>query len=81
MTSATIQTDKGDIELMLFDTDAPKAAKNFVDLQGRLPKNYTIFGQVTKGMDVVDAIAAEPLGPNDRPRSPVAMKSVAVRDS
>ena len=28
------------------------------DLTGRLPKNYTLFGQVTKGMDVVDAIAS-----------------------
>ena len=27
------------------------------DLTGKLPKNYTLFGQVTKGLDVVDAIA------------------------
>ena len=27
---------------------------------GSCPKNYTIFGQVTKGMDVVDAIASAP---------------------
>ena len=26
------------------------------DLAGKLPKNYTIFGQVTKGLDVVDTI-------------------------
>ena len=30
------------------------------DLSGKLPKNYTIFGQVTKGMDVVDQIATRP---------------------
>ena len=30
------------------------------DLVGKLPKNYTIFGQVTKGLDVVDAIANAP---------------------
>ena len=30
------------------------------DLRGRLPKNYTIFGRVTEGMDVVDAIASTP---------------------
>ena len=24
------------------------------DLTGRLPKNYTLFGQVTKGLDIVD---------------------------
>ena len=27
------------------------------DLRGRLPKNYTIFGKVTSGMDVVKAIS------------------------
>jgi cyclophilin family peptidyl-prolyl cis-trans isomerase len=50
------------------------------DLAGRLPKNYTIFGQVTKGMDVVDAIAAGRTGPQDRPLEPVAMTSVTIRD-
>ncbi len=48
------------------------------DLAGRLPKSYTIFGQVTKGMDVVDAIAAGPTGPGDRPRDPVKMTKVTV---
>ena len=50
------------------------------DLSGRLPKNYTIFGQVTKGMDVVDAIAAAPTGAQDRPVDPVAMTSVTIHD-
>ncbi|HEX8941453.1 MAG TPA: peptidylprolyl isomerase [Candidatus Limnocylindrales bacterium] len=162
MTSATIATTKGDIELELFTTDAPKAAGNFVklarqgfydgvifhrvipgfvvqggdgqygkldrldvgrvgtggpgytfedepikadygrgtlamanagrntngsqfficlvDLAGRLPKNYTIFGQVTRGMDVVDAIAAGKTGANDRPVEPVAMESVTIHE-
>lgn len=48
------------------------------DLSGRLPKNYTLFGQVMKGMDVVDAIAADPTGPGDRPTAPVAMTNVSV---
>lgn len=34
------------------------------DLRGRLPKNYTIFGEVTEGMDVVNAIAQVPVQPN-----------------
>ncbi len=50
------------------------------DLRGRLPKSYTIFGRVTSGMDVVDAIAAGPTGPNDRPLEPVTMRSVEVTD-
>ena len=48
------------------------------DLAGKLPKNYTIFGQVTKGLDVVDVIAAEPTGPKDLPRDPVAMETVTI---
>ena len=48
------------------------------DLSGRLPKNYTIFGQVTKGMDVVDKIVGAPRNSRDMPDSPVAMTSVKV---
>ncbi len=48
------------------------------DLAGRLPKQYTIFGQVTDGMDVVDEIAAGRTGPGDRPLEPVAMTSVTI---
>ncbi len=162
MTSATIATEKGDIEVDLFPEGAPKATANFIelakkgyfddvvfhrvvpgfviqggdgqygkkskldtgrvgtggpgykfederfpgdyargtlamanagpntngsqfficlaDLQGRLPKNYTIFGQVTKGMDVVDAIAAGRTGPQDRPVEPVAMTAVTIKE-
>jgi len=45
-----------------------------------LPKSYTIFGQVTKGLEVVDAIATAPRNGRDLPDSPVAMKSVAIFD-
>ena len=45
------------------------------DLTGKLPKNYTLFGQVTKGLDVVDAIATAPRNGSDLPDSPVAMTS------
>jgi len=50
------------------------------DLSGRLPKNYTLFGQVMKGMDVVDAIAADPTGAGDRPVEPVTMTKVSVTE-
>ena len=50
------------------------------DLTGKLPKNYTLFGQVTKGLDVVDAIATAPRNGNDLPDSPVAMTSVTIHD-
>jgi cyclophilin family peptidyl-prolyl cis-trans isomerase len=162
MTSATIATEKGDIEVDLFTTDAPKATKNFVDLankgfyddvifhrvipgfvaqagdgqygkkasldasrvgtggpgykfedepvhadygrgavamanagpntngsqfficvadlSGRLPKNYTIFGQVTKGMDAVDKIVNAPRNSRDMPDAPVAMTTVTIAE-
>ena len=160
MTSATIATEIGDIEVDLFDESAPKAAANFIkladagfyddvifhrvipgfvaqggdgqygkksslekgragtggpgykfddekvqgdyvrgalamansgrntngsqffichqDLTGKLPKDYTLFGQVTKGMDVVDAIVGAPRDGRDFPDRPVAMTSVTI---
>ncbi len=45
-----------------------------------LPKNYTIFGQVTKGIDVVDAIAAGRTGAQDRPIDPVAITGISVQE-
>lgn len=45
-----------------------------------LPHNYTIFGHVVRGQDVVDKIAAVTTGANDRPTSPVTMLKVTVAD-
>jgi cyclophilin family peptidyl-prolyl cis-trans isomerase len=162
MTSATIATEKGDIQVDLFATDAPKTVQNFVDLAkkgfyddvvfhrvipgfviqagdgqygkkssldksrvgtggpgykfedepvkgdyargalamanagpntngsqffictqdltGKLPKNYTLFGQVTKGLDVVDAIVGAPRNARDLPDEPVAMTTVTIHE-
>ena len=162
MTSVTIATEKGDIDVDLFTTDAPKASQNFIDLAnkgfyddvvfhrvisgfmiqagdgefgkksslnrsrvgtggpgykfedepvkgdyargalamanagpntngsqffichadltGRLPKNYTLFGQVTKGLDVVDKIAGAPRDGRDLPDHPVAMTKVTIHE-
>jgi len=118
VTTATIETDLGAIEVELFDQSAPKATANFIklanqgfyddvvfhrvipgfvaqagdgqygngsqffichqDLTGRLPKNYTLFGQVTRGMDVVDKIVTAPRNGRDLPNEPVAMTSVTI---
>ena len=43
-----------------------------------LPPNYTIFGKLTAGEEVVDAIVTAPKGANDRPNDPVAIKSVTI---
>jgi cyclophilin family peptidyl-prolyl cis-trans isomerase len=47
---------------------------------GRLPKKYTLFGHVTAGMDVVDAIAASKRDNRDQPIEPTAMRSVTIAE-
>ncbi len=53
------------------------------DLTGKLPPNYTIFGQVSEGMDVVDAIAnvrvkSSSMGENSVPMEPLSIESVDI---
>jgi cyclophilin family peptidyl-prolyl cis-trans isomerase len=43
-----------------------------------LPPSYTIFGRVTEGQDVVDAIAATETDRSDKPISPVTMEKVTI---
>jgi peptidyl-prolyl cis-trans isomerase A (cyclophilin A) len=43
-----------------------------------LNRKHTIFGEVTKGSDVVDAIATTPTGAGDRPREDVVVTSVTI---
>ena len=46
---------------------------------GFLDKQYSAFGMVTSGMDVVNAIVATPRDANDRPKSPITMETVTIR--
>ena len=50
------------------------------DLTGRLGKQYNLFGQVTKGLDVVDKIVAVDRGERDIPKTDVVMKKVTVTE-
>jgi cyclophilin family peptidyl-prolyl cis-trans isomerase len=45
-----------------------------------LPRNYTIFGQVTAGMEFVDRIATAPRNHRDYPDQPVAMTALTVNE-
>ncbi len=150
MTTATIHTNHGAIEVELYDEDAPKTVENFRKLaadgfydgvifhrvipdfmiQGGDPTGtgsggpgyqfadeandhkvvrgalamanagpntngsqffvvtteaaawldgkHTVFGRVTSGMDVVDAISGVETGPGDRPREDVVMERVEL---
>ena len=45
-----------------------------------LDGKHTVFGEVTSGMDVVDAIEGVPTGPGDRPHDDVRIESVTFAD-
>ena len=46
----------------------------------RLPPQYSLFGKVVKGLDVVDAIEKVPTGPGDRPKEDVVINSVTITE-
>jgi cyclophilin family peptidyl-prolyl cis-trans isomerase len=46
-----------------------------------LPHSYTIFGQVSSGMEAVDSIATSTTDRNDRPETEVLIKSVTITES
>lgn len=46
-----------------------------------LDHNYTIFGVVIRGQDVVDKIANQPTGEQDRPIQNIAITSATVKDN
>ena len=150
MSTATMTTSEGTIELELFDEDAPKTVENFTTLAGQgfydglifhrvikgfmlqggcpqgagtggpgytfddefnsrkvvrgalamanagpntngsqffivtaeacpwLDGKHTVFGRVSVGMDVVDAIEEAETDGRDRPRSPIGIESVTI---
>ena len=43
-----------------------------------LENQYAAFGKVVAGMDVVDKIASVPTDWNDKPKTPVKMKTVEL---
>lgn len=46
-----------------------------------LPPNYTIFGRLTAGEDVLDKIATAQTGAQDRPVAPVTINSVKIAEA
>ena len=83
----------GVIELELYPETAPITVKNFEKLvsegfydglifhrviSGFLDGNYAAFGKVTKGIEVVDAIAAVETNAMDKPYEDQVMKKVTL---
>jgi len=67
------------------DSNGSQFFIDLADLSGQLPPNYTIFGKVTDGTSVIDAISQVPTngtpdtGPQNVPLDPVVIQSITVR--
>jgi peptidyl-prolyl cis-trans isomerase B (cyclophilin B) len=55
-------------------TDAQRKIYKTIGGTPFLDQNYTVFGEVIKGLEVIDKIAAVQTDPNDRPLKNVRMK-------
>ncbi len=47
--------------------------------QPSLESDYSVFGQVVSGQDVVDKISQVPTSPEDRPITPVVIESITIQ--
>ncbi len=55
------------------------------DLRGRLPKNYTVFGRLTSGLEILQKLGAVPggrssPGETSSPTQPVPLQSVTITE-
>jgi cyclophilin family peptidyl-prolyl cis-trans isomerase len=46
-----------------------------------LDGQYSVFGQATSGLDVIDKIVGAPRDRNDRPKNPASIKKITVTES
>ena len=46
----------------------------------QLPPAYSLFGQVVKGLEIVDEMQKVPTGAGDRPKTNVVINSVTVTE-
>jgi cyclophilin family peptidyl-prolyl cis-trans isomerase len=60
-------------------TDEQRTMYKTVGGTPHLDGNYTVYGEVTKGLDIVEKIALEPRDKSDRPSKDIRMKRVYVK--
>jgi peptidyl-prolyl cis-trans isomerase B (cyclophilin B) len=51
------------------------------DTAPHLDGQYTAFGAVTSGLEVIDKIVGAPKGANDRPTNPTAINSITIEEA
>jgi peptidyl-prolyl cis-trans isomerase A (cyclophilin A) len=80
--SSTLHFDKPGVLAMAKKSFPNSAGSQFFITTAPTPwleNNYSIFGQVAEGQNVVDAIAEAPTGENDMPLKPVTIRSIRIR--
>ena len=50
------------------------------DTAPHLDNQYTVFGKVTQGLEVIDKIVNSPKGRNDRPNNPPVIKTIKIEE-
>ena len=73
---------KRGIVSMARSNDPNSASSQFFIMVAEYPSlngKYSVFGQVTKGMDVADKIVSAPRDANDRPNNPATIESIKIR--
>ena len=68
------------VEQRMGKTFTPEQVQVYATFGGTpfLDGDYTVFGEVVEGMEVIDKIAAVTCGPNDRPVEDVKMKMYSI---
>jgi cyclophilin family peptidyl-prolyl cis-trans isomerase len=77
-----LKHDKGVLS-MARTADPNSAGSQFFIMHDRSPhldRQYTGFGKVTSGTDVIDKIATAPKGAQDRPNQPVKIKKITITE-
>lgn len=82
--STRVKHVRGAVSMARRGNDVNSASSQFFIVQNKagadfLDNQYTIFGQVFEGMDVVDAIVNVKRDAGDKPLEPVIMESVAIQ--